>query len=223
VTRVALDLIPDAARPTEVARLLDEALALRARHREANEALAKAQADLERAEAADVAAAAERIRSGEAPGKLSASISTARHAVETAQRNAAALDLAARAAGDDLAATMREHADTWLVALDEAREQARARARDALDALVVATGALREAASTAAWLRSGLSDDRWDRQPPVMVVGSAAPSSRRTTANQEPLHVDALVGYLREAIEPPSLASSIPPRSGALPAETTRR
>jgi hypothetical protein len=68
--RVALDVIPQIGRPDEVATALAEAADLRDRHREANEALAAAQAELERQEQADVAAAAERIRSGAAPGNL---------------------------------------------------------------------------------------------------------------------------------------------------------
>jgi hypothetical protein len=38
----------------------------------------------------------------------------------------------------------------------------------------------------------------------MAVVGTIAVSSRRRTANNEPLRVDELVGYLRELIEPPT-------------------
>lgn len=39
-----------------------------------------------------------------------------------------------------------------------------------------------------------------------MVIGTVALSSRRVTANSEPLHVDQLVGWLRESLEPQTAA-----------------
>src|SRR4051794_31201596 len=101
MARVALDLIPEAARPPEVASVLAEAVELRDRHRGATEQLAAATAELDRQEQADVQAAAEKIRSGAAPGNLSAAVTKQRHAVEVAQRTAAALRLATDAAAAD--------------------------------------------------------------------------------------------------------------------------
>jgi hypothetical protein len=142
--------------------------------------------------------------------RVSAGIAKARHAVEVAQRNAAALDLAGRAAGDELASAMLESAGDWLDALDAEREQARRAVTEALDAFDEAVRVLAGAASAAAWVRSGQADGRFDRRPGAMVVGSVAPSSRRVTANSEPLHVDALISYLRESIvEPERTASEV--------------
>ena len=69
MARVALDLIPEAARPPEVAAVLAEAVELHDRHRAANEQLAAAQAELERQEQADVKAAAPSIQRATANGQ----------------------------------------------------------------------------------------------------------------------------------------------------------
>jgi hypothetical protein len=55
------------------------------------------------------------------------------------------------------------------------------------------------------WLQSGSADGRWDRRPPTPLLG-IAPSSRRMTANGEPLRVEQLVGFLRETVTPPTRA-----------------
>jgi hypothetical protein len=206
VARVALDLIPEAARPAEVATVLAEAVELRDRHRAANEQLAAAQAELERQEEADVADAAKAIRSGEEPGKLSAGIVKQRHAVEVAQRNAAALALALQAAEADLAGTMRQHADTWIAQLDAEAVQAQERAVAALAAFEDAVQEMGLAAGASEWVRAGLSDDRWDRRVPTMAVGGVARSSQRRTANGEALRVNELIGFLHEAVQPPAAA-----------------
>jgi hypothetical protein len=200
VTAVTLDVVPQAARPPEVERLLSEAQELRAHHREADEQLKQAQQALEQAEADDVARAAERIRSGQAPGSLSQAISKARSAVDVAQRTAAAVDLASRAASDELATAMQKHADGWIEALDEQRQEARARALQALDAFETATAELRDAASAASWVRSG----DWGRPPRGMVIGSMSASSRRITANSHPLTLDQLIGFVRETLDEPA-------------------
>jgi hypothetical protein len=200
--RVAIDVVPEAARPTEVASVLAEAVELRDRLRQAREELAAAQAELEHQEQADVAAAAQRIRQGAAPGNLSAGITKQRHAVEVAQRNAAALALASDAAQADLAETMLAHADEWIEQLERETAQARERAVEAVATFVRNTDEMNSAAGSAAWLASGRADGRWDRRVPVMVAGTVAVSSRSRTANNEPLRVDELVGYLREALEP---------------------
>jgi hypothetical protein len=204
MARVALDTIPDLGRPDAVVAVLNEALELRGRLRQARDELVAATAELERQEAADVEAAAKAIRSGEAPGNLSAKVTKQRHAVEVAQRNAAALELASEAAEADLASTMLASADTWAEELHRDREQARERAVAALEHFEAAALEVSRAAGAEAWLRSATTDQRFDRPVPAMLVGTVAPSSRRVTANSEPLHVDALIGWLREALEPPT-------------------
>ena len=184
--------------------MLAEAVELRDRHRAANEQLAAAQAELEAQERADVAAAAEKIRSGAAPGSLSAGVGKARHAVEVAQRNAAALSLDSQAAEADLAGTMREHADTWIGQPDEEAVQARERAVAALNAFEHAVQEMGLAAGASEWVRGGLADDRWDRRVPTMLVGSMAPSSQRMTANGQALTTGELIGFLHEAAQPPA-------------------
>jgi hypothetical protein len=76
----------------------------------------------------------------------------------------------------------------------------------ALAAFEHATPEMGLAAGSAEWVRSGLSDDRWDRRVPTMAVGTVAPSSQRMTANGEALRVDELVAFLHEAVQPPTPA-----------------
>jgi hypothetical protein len=201
---IDVDVIPEIARPEAVDRVLAEALSLRDRLRAAQEELAAAQADLERQEQADVAQAAERIRSGEAPGAIPAAIAKSRQKVELAKRNANALALASEAAQHDLAETMTTNADAWLATLDEETERARKRGRAAIEQLEVATHEIGDAASATSWLRSGIDDGRFDRQPRAMLVGSVATSSKRRTANSEPLAAREILDYCRELLVEPS-------------------
>jgi hypothetical protein len=91
-TFVNVDVVPQTGRPDAVTSALTEAIALRDRHRDANETLAAAQTALEQAQQADVAATAEKIRAGTQPGAIPASVQKAKQAVELAQRNALARD-----------------------------------------------------------------------------------------------------------------------------------
>lgn len=68
--RLNPQVVPEAARPEPVVSALKEANALRAKLLTAQEQLASARADLEREEAADVAAAAERVRAGTSLGAI---------------------------------------------------------------------------------------------------------------------------------------------------------
>jgi hypothetical protein len=206
---VAPELVPAPARPLDVDGAVDEARDLAARAREARTELERLEAELERAQAADVEAAARKIRDGSAPGSPPPAIAKARSQVELAARNAAALDLAVEAARADLTAALAEAADTWLHALDDLADEARARGLDALDALTAAAAELGQAASAGAWIRSGQADDRWDRRPPAMTIGTIAPTSRARTANGEPLRVDELLGFARELLEPPPPAARL--------------
>jgi hypothetical protein len=52
-------------------------------------------------------------------------------------------------------------------------------------------------------VRSGVADDRFDRQPGAMLTASVAPSSRRVTANSEALNRGQLLAYAAELIDPP--------------------
>src|SRR5262245_26855450 len=125
MTRVAIDNVPQLVRPTPVVKAIDEAAELRDRHRLANEELARAQRELEQAQQADVAATAVKIRQGAVPGQLPAAIAKAKDAVELAQRNAAAIGVAAQAAQDDVATAIAAQADVWTIELGEEAEQAR--------------------------------------------------------------------------------------------------
>ena len=203
-TWVNLDVIPQLGRPAEVEQTISEATALRDRARQAQEQSAARQQELEQAERADVEAAAERARAGAALGTTPAAVKKARDQLESAKREAAALALAADGAAVDLVEVMRAQGDAWLAQLDVEAEQARECGRQAIAALEAAARELGTAASASAWLHSGLSDGRFDRQPGATVTAAAAPSSARRTANSEPLRVDELIGYARELIDPPA-------------------
>lgn len=199
MSAVALDVIPELGRPAAVEKVVAEAVELRDRFRVASEELASAQQALEQAEKSDIESAAERIRSGQAPGGLSQTIAKTRRVVEAKTRDAAALELAAKAAAEDVARLIREHASDWLEALDAQKQESRESALRALDAFEQSTAELRAAASTATWLRDGV----WGQPPRAVVVGSQAESSRRITANSSPLDLPTLLGFVREAIDEP--------------------
>jgi hypothetical protein len=202
VARVDLDVVPTIARPPEVEKLLVEASELRERLRQAREELTAAQAELERQERADVEAAAKAIRSGSAPGNLSAAITKQRHAVEVCERTATALDLATRAAEDDLASVLLTQADAWQEALDAELEKARQRALKSLSSFEQAASELTAAASAGLWLTSAAADGRLDRRVPLAFDGTIARSSARVSANSEPFRLDQIVSWAREAVEP---------------------
>jgi hypothetical protein len=121
-----------------------------------------------------------------------------------AQRDSNALRLAQQPSEDEVAQAIGAHADAWLEELHRAREQARERAVAAREQFEAAALEVSRAAGAEAWLRSATTDQRFDRPVPAMLIGTVAASSRRGTANSEPLHVDALIGWLREALEPPT-------------------
>ena len=199
---VNLDVIPALGRPAEVEQAITEATALRDRARQAQEQSAAKQRALEDAERADVEAAAERARAGAALGAPPRGVGKARGELEQAKRDAAALSLAAHRSAVDLTESMKAAADEWQTRLEAESEQARERARDAIAALEAATRELGAAASAADWLRSGVADGRFDRQPGAMRIGSVAPSSAKRTANGEPLRVEELLAYARELLDP---------------------
>lgn len=217
--RVNLDVLPERARPAEVTLLLDEAATLRDRHRAAREAVALARSELERLQEVDVAAAAERVRAGDAPGAIPPSIAKGRVACEVAERNEQAIGIASQAAQDDLAAVIAQHAQAWLDALDAESEQARARAVEALDVFDEAKSTIAATSAAAMWLRSGLVDERFDRRVGATNAVTVALSSRRVSANQEPFHVDDLIGWLREAVTPPTSTQTSAPTIEATTAQ----
>jgi hypothetical protein len=206
-SRIALDNVPTLVRPSEVERAIDEARQLRDRHRLAQEELAQAQQALEQAQEADVARAAERVRQGSAPGALPPAIAKAKQAVEFAERNARAIGVATEQAGQDVVAAIAERADDWDVSLRDETERARETAQAALVALEDALARIAGSGSAQNWLSAASEDGRYDR--PLKPVLAFALSSGRRTANSEPLSVAELVGWLRDAIAPPTPSPTI--------------
>jgi hypothetical protein len=200
---VSLDVIPEPARPDAVAAALAEASELRDRLRVAKQEEAEARAELERLDADDVAKTAQKIREGATPTAIPAGVEKQRRAVELKTRDSRALGVAAESAQSDLVAAMSEHGDEWVAAIEAGCSDARERALAALDALTTALDEIATATSAAAWVRSGQSDGRWDRPVRQMVDGSNAPSSRRLTANSEPLVREQILGFVAELVEPP--------------------
>jgi hypothetical protein len=202
--RIALDVIPQTARPNEVETAIQAAEQMRARAREAAEAVAAAQAAVDEREREDVEAAAARARAGEPLGTQSRALVKARETLQLAQRDLNAVRLAQTQIEAEVAQTIDTHGDGWLAALNDASEHARARATEALAAFETAVDEAGAAAGAAAWLTAARADGRYDRRVPTMLAGTVAPSSQRATANGAPLQVDALVAWLREAIAPPA-------------------
>jgi hypothetical protein len=201
-SRIDLDHVPSVVRPSEIETAIDEARQLRDRHRLAQEELAQAQQALERAQDADVAAAAERVRQGSAPGALPPAVEKAKRAVEIAERNARAIGLASEQAGQDAVSAISERAESWTVSLRDEAERARETAGAALAALEDAVARIGSSGSAQNWLAAANDDDRYDRS--VKPIVAFALSSARRTANNEPLTVGELVSWLREAVEPPT-------------------
>jgi hypothetical protein len=201
--RVAIDNVPTLVRPVEVEHAIDAAAQMRERAREAAEAVADAQRAVDEREREDVEQAAQRARAGEPLGATSRALTKARDDLLLKQRDLNALRLAQHQAEDDVATAIGAHAEAWLVELDDAAAQARERAIDALVLFEQAAHEISGSGGTANWLTSGQADGRFDRAPGMAIVGTVAQSSRRRTANNEPLRVDELVGWLREALEPP--------------------
>jgi hypothetical protein len=204
--RVAIDVVPQLVRPAEVEEAVGAAAQMREKAREAAEAVAAAQKAVDEREREDVEAAAARARAGEPLGAQNRALVKARDTLMLAQRDLSAIRLAQTQAEDEIATAVGEHAEAWLEQLDRAEAEARGRAVSALSTFEHATTELTAAASARLWLRSATSDGRFDRRVPHALVGTIAPSSRRVTANSEPLQVDRLVGWLRESIEPPITA-----------------
>jgi len=98
---------------------------------------------------------------------------------------------------------MQKDGDEWLTRLNGEAEQARERAVAALAELDEALGALGALVSAVAWVESARDDGRWDRPVRPMLGGSIAPTSRKVTANGDPLTRAQLLDYVHELVEPP--------------------
>ena len=203
MNRINIDNVPTLARPKEVERAISEARELRERLRLAEDERAKAQQAFEQAQAADVAAQAERVRQGSAPGALPPALEKARRAVELAQRNTRASGLATEQAEQDVVAAIGKHADAWGVSLQDAAGQARETGKAALVAIESALSEIGDAGSAQNWLAGAMSDGRFDR--PAKPVLAFALSSRHRTANDEPLGRDELLAFVTELLAPPTV------------------
>ena len=200
MNRINIDTVPTLVRPKVVEQAISEARELRERLRLAEDERAKAQQSFEQAQAADVAAQAERVRQGSAPGALPPALEKARRAVELAQRNTRAIGLATEQAEQDVVAAISKHADAWGVSLQEAAGQARETGKAALVAIESALREIGDAGSAHNWLAGTMSDGRFDR--PLKPVLSFALSSRPRTANDEPLRGDELLAFVAELLAP---------------------
>lgn len=198
--RLDVDRIPEVRRPPEVGALVDEARGLRDRVRQATEALAAAQAKLERAEHDDAVAASQRIRQGATIGAEPATVAKARTAVDAARRAERAATLAADACLVDVGSAIRAQSDRWVADLGDEEAKARDHALDALDKFQAALDDMRNAASAIGWIQGANADGRYDRAARVPILGSVAPTSRTRTANGEALRVDEVVAFARELV-----------------------
>lgn len=205
--RINIEYVPRLARPSEVETAIDAATQMRERAREAAEAVAAAQKAVDEREREDVEAAAARARAGEPLGAPSRTLTKARDELLLKQRDLNALRLAQEQAEQDVVDAIGGHADEWGVSLRDEAERARETAQAALVSLEDAVARIGSSGSAQNWLAAASDDGRYDRPPKPIVA--FAPSSARRTANNEPLSVAELVGWLREAIEPPTAV--VPP------------
>jgi len=58
----------------------------------------------------------------------------------------------------------------------------------------------------ASWLKSAREHGRFDQRLRRAYIGTVALSSKRRTANGQPVETAEAIGWLREAIEPPTSA-----------------
>ena len=202
--QVAIDSIPTLARPSEVERAIADARALRDRAREAAEQVAAAQQAVDAAEREDVEAAAARARAGEPLGAQGRAVDKARDKLLLAQRDLNAVRLAQGQTEDDIAAAIVDRADAWAVELAAEIVRAREAGRASIAALEDATRRLAAGASAENWVAASVSDGRFDRPTRGVVAASAAPSSRRITANGDPLTSSELLAFVSELVDPPS-------------------
>jgi hypothetical protein len=219
---IALDVVPEVGRSDPVTQALAEAVELRDRHRQASEELARAQAELEQAQKADVDATAAKIRAGTQPGAISANVTKAKQAVELAKRNEDAIAVASEAAHSDLALAMQESSSAWIASLDDEATRARQRASDSLAAYEAALDELGSAACAGLWVRGAVADGRWDRPQRQALDGRVARSSGRVSVNAEPFGAKQIVAWAHELVEPPS-TSTPPPMSTSDTIVTTYR
>jgi hypothetical protein len=138
-------------------------------------------------------------------------VTKAEHKVEEAKRVAAVLSLATDAAMDDAATAITTNVSDWLAALDTEQAASRDRGLDALDRLQDALHDLRGAASAGNWLRGATADGRFDRPQQVPVLGAAAPSSARVSANGQPFDSTEVIGWARELLVPPVSGRGVGP------------
>jgi hypothetical protein len=218
MTRLNPQLIPTAARPPAVEQAVSEAAELRARLDDARRAATLAAAELERAEANDVEAAALATRQGAATPKPDPALAKAKAAADTCARQIQILGRALEMSHEAAAAAITTSTPGWLEQLTGEQDRARDEALELLDRFEAAVGKLRAAAAAQLWLQQAGSDQRYDRAPVVPTLGSAAPSSARRTANSEPIDAATVVGYCRELVDPPPPQQRVPLGMPSLPA-----
>jgi hypothetical protein len=208
--KVAIHVIPELGRPLEVQQAITEALALRDRAREQAEVAAAAQRAVDEIEREDVESAAARARAGEPLGTLAGAVTKAKQRLEVAQRDQAAIRLAQAQAEADVAGAIVATAEGWRAELDAEVERAREDGRAAIAALRDACERISGALAIRGWIGDGLDAGGFDRPPIGVMTGSFAPSSRRRTANAEPIMLDELLAYVSELVEPPASAPARP-------------
>jgi hypothetical protein len=200
--RVNVDNVPTLVRPKDVERAIEAAVAMRERARDAAEAVAAAQKAVDEAEREDVEAGAARAHVGEPLGAPNRTLTKARDELLLKQRDSNILRLASEQAGQEVVKAIAKRADAWTVELGKECERAREQGKQALVALEDACARIGASVSAQQWLVAAADDGRYDRPGRLMLEGAVAISSRRRTANSEPLQRAELLGYVGELLEP---------------------
>jgi hypothetical protein len=155
----------------------------------------------------DVEAAAAKARAGEPFGTPAAALRKAKDALVLQERAQPATRLALSLAEQDVVEAILTRADQWRPELDAEVEQPREDGAKAIERLRHACARIGDGLAIKGRVESGVeSGGVFDGVVTGVWAASVAPSSRRRTANGEPLTATELLGYLADLVEPPAPA-----------------
>ncbi len=189
---------PTALRPKTVEKAVSETARLRELELTEKQALVAATADLERAEADDVATLAESFRSGREAKPRTQEIERLRGALREHERRVAAAGEAVAASEVELGQELQRSRESWRSAVEREADKERASCRAHLDELQSGVERLAVLRGISFWL--GAED--LTKAPRTRGLGSAL-GSARFMANGEPANGTAIIDWARELIDPP--------------------
>ena len=194
---------PTALRPAKVEKAVSETARLRELELTEKQALIDASAELERAEAEDVAALAESFRSGREAKPRTADVEQARAAVRERERRVQAAGEAVASSEVELGQELQRSRESWLSAVEREADKERAACRARLDELQSGLEKLATLRGIVLWLDRDMNEAKAARTRGL----GGSPSSARFAANGEAADAALIVGWLRECVDPPRAPS----------------